>query len=120
MSEHREPATVYVITGAGAEPVEDQELQQPDPYKVLAELLRPVVGLGVVVVPILATTGLIVGLLLGWPPLALLVAAGLALPVLVNLVDLLGSMLGWPPLSWTTAQIAARRRAITSKGDSDR
>lgn len=110
--EHREPATVYVITDAGEH---DGQEQRPDPYKLLADLLRPAAGLAVVVVPILACTGLLFGLILGWSPVALGVCAFLALPVLVHLVDLAGAHFGWPPLAWTVARAAEERRAITSR-----
>lgn len=94
--------TVYVVTDLGETARVDQE--QPDPRTVLVPLVRQLVGLAVVVVPILATTGLLVGLLLGWSPTAL------GLPIIVNLVDLFGARVGWPPLSWVAAEIADRYR----------
>jgi len=89
---------VYVIT------------DMPKPHTSMWEALRPTAALALVAVPVLSTTALIAGVLLGWPlPLLLLAAAG-ALPILVNLVDLIGSRAGWPPLSWTAAQIIAGSR----------
>ncbi|MFI6801569.1 hypothetical protein [Streptosporangium canum] len=100
--------TVYVVTDLGETARVDQE--QPDPRTVLVPLVRQLVGLAVVVVPILATTGLLVGLLLGWSPTALGLLTLLGLPIIVNLVDLFGARVGWPPLSWVAAEIADRYR----------
>ncbi|MGV9596088.1 hypothetical protein ACWDR1_05390 [Streptosporangium sandarakinum] len=104
--ESSEPAVVYVVTDA-ARPAGERP---DDPYAALWAVLRPLLALALVVVPVLATTALLAGLLLGWPPGALASAAFLALPILINLTDLFGARLGWPPLAWTAARIAEKRR----------
>lgn len=98
-----EPTVVYVVTDLGDAERVDQE--QPAPRVVLAPVVRQLVGLAVVVVPILATAGLLLGLLLGWSPAALGLLTLLGLPALVNLVDLFGARVGWPPLAWVASQI---------------
>lgn len=103
------PAVVYVVTDLGA-PAEPGQAQPVNPYAALWGALQPLIALGLVVVPVLASTALLIGLLLGWSPPVLAVAAVLGLPVLIGLTDLLGARLGWPPLAWTAARIAARRR----------
>ncbi|OUD00093.1 hypothetical protein [Streptosporangium minutum] len=113
MTEHATPSqeatVVYVITDLDEPATEDQG-DQGDPREALRGALRQMLGLAVIGVPVLATTALVIGLFLGWPPLILLLAAALALPVLVNLIDLAGAFIGAPPMSWTVKQLARHGR----------
>ncbi|MFC4536996.1 hypothetical protein [Sphaerisporangium dianthi] len=122
MTAPTDPPVVYVITDLDPPttppPIASGAVEPPadlDPYAALWAAVQPVMAMAVVVVSLLGTTALAAGLLLGWPPLALGLAAVAALPALVVLVDLIGARAGWPPLAWTAARIVASRRPTTKE-----
>ncbi|GII89696.1 hypothetical protein Ssi03_76860 [Sphaerisporangium siamense] len=116
-----DPPVVYVITDMDqptTAPTSTAPAASPaagtgdgDPYAALWAALQPVMAMTAVAASLLGVTALAFGLLLGWPPAVLGVAAVLALPALVVLVDLAGARAGWPPLAWTAARIVASHRS---------